>query len=64
MFKRIEPLPVPVFTVTVYVDPEEGLREAMEAPLTPDVVNEKLPVPNPVIDAPKVTVNVIELAFE
>ena len=53
------PSPVPVFTTTLYAEPEP-LNEVMLAPLTPLVVKLKFEVVNPVTFAPKVTVKVTD----
>jgi hypothetical protein len=60
--RRIVPEPEPVLTVTVLVVPEPDTL-LTEAPLTPVVFREKLPVATPVTDSLKVTVKVIDPAL-
>jgi len=59
---RIVPEPEPVLTVTVLVVPEPDMP-LTEAPLTPVVLREKLPVATPVTDSLNVTVKFIDAAL-
>jgi hypothetical protein len=59
---RIVPEPEPVLTVTVRVVPEPDTL-LIEAPLTPLVLREKLPVATPETDSLNVTVKVIDAAL-
>lgn len=61
-FKVIEPSPEPVLTSTVQLVPEP-LTVPILAPVTPDVVNEKLLAVTPVTLDPNVTLYVTEVAL-